>query len=65
MLDLDEAISQEEPNKLQNDILYELHDKSSDQLLYKCNVCHIDLEIRYHCKECNVSILVLLCTCVY
>ena len=55
MLDLDEATS---PNKLENDTLYELHDQSSDQFQYKCNECHMDMEIAYHCKECNVSTLI-------
>ena len=58
MLNLDEASSQEEPLdpcEQQDDILYELHDQSCDQFLYKCSKCHIDVESGYHCRECNVS----------
>ena len=61
MLNLDEASSQEEPidpYEQQDDILYELHDQSSDQFLYKCSECHVDIESGYHCRECNVSTLV-------
>ena len=62
MLSFDDATSQEDPNdpyELQKDTLYELHDQSSDQIMYKCSECHLDIENGYHCKECNVSIFVV------
>ena len=63
MLNLDEASSQEEPidpcEQLKDDILYELHDQSRDQFQYKCSNCHIDTESGYHCRECNVSTLIV------
>ena len=36
-------------------MLYELHNQSSDRFVYNCNSCHMDVETRYHCKECDVS----------
>ena len=36
-------------------MLYELHNQSSDRFVYNCNHCHMDVETRYHCKECDVS----------
>lgn len=62
MLDLDDATSQEDPNgpyEQQKDTLYEFLDRSSDQALYKCSECHIDIENGYLCRECNVSTLTL------
>ena len=38
-------------------MLYELHNQSSDRFVYNCNSCHMDVETRYHCKECDVSCL--------
>ena len=62
LLNLDEVLSQEEQNDFceqQDNILYELHDQSCDQFLYKCSECHIDVESGYHCRECIVSNLVV------
>ena len=67
MLNLDEASSPEapiDPCEQQDDILYELHDQSSDHFVYKCSECHIDIESGYHCRECNVSTLVCGCYCI-
>ena len=36
-------------------MLYELHNQSSDRFVYNCNSCHLDVETRYHCRECDVS----------
>ena len=56
------AISQEEPDypyDQQEDVHYELCDQSSDQFVYKCSKCHMDIKSRYHCRECNVSSFVV------
>lgn len=37
-------------------MLYELHNQGGDRFVYTCNGCSSDIEIRYHCKECEVSI---------
>ena len=37
-------------------MLYELHNQGgADQFVYTCNGCSADIEIRYHCKECEVQ----------
>ena len=36
-------------------MLYELHNQSSDRFVYNCNNCRVEVETRYHCKECDVS----------
>ena len=61
MLDHDDATSHEEPtfpNK-QKDTLYILHQKSD----HKCSVCHVNIDIGYHCTECNVSAPVFMSLC--
>lgn len=46
-------------------MLYELHNQSSDRFVYNCNNCHMDVETRYHCRECDVrAIALLLVPCV-
>ena len=46
-------------------MLYELHNQSSDRFVYTCNKCHMDVETRYHCKECDVSYLGKRATCSF
>ena len=47
-------------------MLYELHNQSSDRFVYNCNNCHMDVETRYHCRECDVSTAcVYMCMYVY
>ena len=36
-------------------MLYELHNQGGDRFVYTCNGCSADIEIRYHCKECEVQ----------
>ena len=37
-------------------MLYELHNQGgADRFVYTCNGCSADIEIRYHCKECEVQ----------
>ena len=36
-------------------ILYELHSQTSNRFVYACNNCHMHVETRYHCRECDVS----------
>ena len=36
-------------------ILYELHNQTSNRFVYTCNNCHMHMETRYHCRECDVS----------
>ena len=43
-------------------MLYELHNQGGDRFVYTCNGCSSDIEIRYHCRECEVQIT-MLCTC--
>ena len=40
-------------------MLYELHTQSGDRFVYNCNNCHLDVETRYHCRECDVSLFVV------
>ena len=35
-------------------MLYELHNQGSN-FIYTCNSCGRSVEIRYHCRECDVS----------
>lgn len=43
-------------------MLYELHNQSSDKFVYNCNSCHMDVETRYHCRECDVRTCLCPCT---
>ncbi len=45
-------------------MVYELHTQSEDKFMYNCNSCHLDVVARYHCTECDVSVLVCVCVCV-
>ena len=38
-------------------MLYELHNQGGDRFVYSCNSCNADIEMRWHCKECGVSII--------
>lgn len=38
-------------------MLYELHNQGGDRFVYNCNGCSTDIEIRFHCKECEVCIM--------
>lgn len=39
-------------------MLYELHNQG-DRFVYCCNHCQTDVEFRWHCKECEVSVTVI------
>ncbi len=50
-------------------MLYELHTQGGDRFVYNCNNCRLAVETRYHCKECDVSVLCVhvctyVCVCV-
>ncbi|CAF2578142.1 unnamed protein product [Rotaria sp. Silwood2] len=34
-------------------LLHELHTSTTDKLIYKCNACRQQCDIRYHCRECK------------
>lgn len=59
------ATSEEEteadyPCDQQEDVHCELYDQSRDQLfVYECSECHLDIKSTYHCRECEVSPLVI------
>ena len=38
-------------------LLYELHNQGKDAFVYTCNSCKAHVETRYHCRECDVSLL--------
>ena len=38
-------------------MLYELHTQSQDKFVYTCNSCKNNVETRYHCTQCDVSIV--------
>ena len=38
-------------------LLYELHNQSKDSFVYTCNKCRNQVETRYHCRECDVSVI--------
>ena len=42
-------------------MLYELHNQGGDRFVYNCNGCSTDIEIRFHCKECEVCIVHVQC----
>lgn len=37
-------------------MLYELHTQSQDKFVYTCNNCKKNVETRFHCSTCDVSI---------
>lgn len=37
-------------------MLYELHTQSQDKFVYTCNNCKNNVETRYHCTTCDVSL---------
>lgn len=37
-------------------LLYELHNQGQDRFVYTCNNCKHNVETRYHCTICDVSI---------
>ena len=39
-------------------LLYELHNQSKDSFVYTCNKCRNQVETRYHCRECDVSVVI-------
>ena len=45
-------------------MLYELHNQG-DRFIYCCNNCNSDVEFRWHCKECEVSLRVHVHVCVF
>ena len=38
-------------------MLVTLHTQGGDRFLYTCNMCQQPVETRYHCTECEVSLL--------
>ncbi|XP_065885068.1 CREB-binding protein-like isoform X2 [Dysidea avara] len=42
-------------------MLYELHNQGSAGFVYKCNACHMHVETRYHCSECEDFDLCVTC----
>ena len=38
-------------------MLVTLHTQGGDRFLYTCNMCQQPVETRYHCNECEVSLL--------
>ena len=36
--------------------LYELHNQGKEAFVYTCNTCKNNVETRYHCTVCDVSI---------
>ena len=37
-------------------LLYELHNSGKEAFVYTCNTCKANVETRYHCRECDVSV---------
>ena len=37
-------------------LLYELHNQGGDRFVYTCNSCRSDIETRWHCAVCEVSV---------
>ena len=37
-------------------LLYELHNSGKDSFVYTCNHCKNQVETRYHCRTCDVSV---------
>lgn len=46
-------------------MLYELHNQGQDKFVYTCNNCKSHVETRYHCTVCDVSIRLIIFTCVH
>ena len=39
-------------------LLYELHNQGRDNFVYTCNNCKAQVETRYHCSVCDVSMVI-------
>ena len=46
-------------------LLYELHNQGKESFVYNCNKCDTQVETRWHCTVCDVSIKLTFYSCRY